>query len=696
MDRPYLPTEIICTILCFLEVDDLLRCDAANRFFHAVVQDSSRLQFNLELAKHRMLSLLPPTSRPSFSSRLKLICERERNWRSPQLWGPLTTLTLPPTGTVYEFVGSYYANGWEDDNKLTSGITFFELPSTESPQQQPLKTWTHAIGSLKLADFTMDPAQDLLVLVALAPPSSSSVYNIHLRSFKTNEPHPESSRQLGILPCLPRLPEHVHQATFEATGAVRVQVAGDLVALLVKEVHDSVSAHLQIWNWRYGGHHSCSLGSRTGIEDFTFLTDNTFLIVRPTGRFECYTFENPVGCSTTPVLKSSYNLPPLEDGYMYWYICMSSNPAPGYLPKRESSDHRVYYPRPEERIHACCLYIFKPTGPGDHRVHSFVFFLNVKMFLEPPPPVPAPRDHYPLAPYLTTNGLATRPRRELPPSSGSVSMPSTPIGSSAPTGPVLPSQTQHPARTRQLRSLYMSSGGGRVRTVPWEEWGSANTRWFDDMLSTDWQHALYGLRTVECVDEPLVIRRKRKRGNDDDRGKSMTDEFDEEEEEDILASPPIDPNTLPTVNDLLNGIGFHLANPANANQPNAATPNPLNIPLPADNWVRPKQRYLRIRDYNPYTLRLSDDEDEQDYEQQGAFNRPAKAKRRWTRRLVTTPSTTASRGVFAKDIVSALPYAEVVSRERYNVTDVMMDDCRILLMQRGRGGTLQGIDVLTM
>lgn len=33
----------------------------------------------------------------------------------------------------------------------------------------------------------------------------------------------------------------------------------------------------------------------------------------------------------------------------------------------------------------------------------------------------------------------------------------------------------------------------------WHEWGPQNTRWFQDLLSTNWQHAIHGLRTVECV-----------------------------------------------------------------------------------------------------------------------------------------------------------------------------------------------------
>ena len=38
----------------------------------------------------------------------------------------------------------------------------------------------------------------------------------------------------------------------ELSATVRVQVSGDIVALLVKEVIDSVGAHLEIWNWKHG------------------------------------------------------------------------------------------------------------------------------------------------------------------------------------------------------------------------------------------------------------------------------------------------------------------------------------------------------------------------------------------------------------------------------------------------------------
>ena len=135
--------------------------------------DSSRLQYMIELGKHRMVSLLPASTSPPFASRLKLLRDRERAWKYMD-WKKRHTLELPPTGSVYEFVGGLYGNGREDDSRVTASISFLELPSADAhlPGEplQELEMWTHPMGDVTIIDFTMDPSQDLLVLVALAPP----------------------------------------------------------------------------------------------------------------------------------------------------------------------------------------------------------------------------------------------------------------------------------------------------------------------------------------------------------------------------------------------------------------------------------------------------------------------------------------------------------------------------------------------
>lgn len=124
--------------------------------------------YTLELAKARMVSILAPEDTPTFSSRLELLRSRELDWRVLG-WKRRTFVDLPPTGSLYEFVGGVYANGREGDNRLTTSISFLELPSVD-PREEQLKTWSHSMPDLSIIDFTMDPGQDLLVLVAVASP----------------------------------------------------------------------------------------------------------------------------------------------------------------------------------------------------------------------------------------------------------------------------------------------------------------------------------------------------------------------------------------------------------------------------------------------------------------------------------------------------------------------------------------------
>lgn len=144
-----------------------------SKHIRRVIAQSSRLQYSIELQKARMVSILPPSSSSPFASRLKLLRERECNWRYIN-WAKRHTLSLPPTGSVYEFVGGIYGNGREDDSRVTASISFLELPSTDASflneSKETLQAWTHCMGDVNIIDFTMDPSQDLLVLVALAPP----------------------------------------------------------------------------------------------------------------------------------------------------------------------------------------------------------------------------------------------------------------------------------------------------------------------------------------------------------------------------------------------------------------------------------------------------------------------------------------------------------------------------------------------
>ncbi|KJA25538.1 hypothetical protein HYPSUDRAFT_37528 [Hypholoma sublateritium FD-334 SS-4] len=743
-----------------LEMHDLLSCSTVSRQLRRIIAQSSRLQYSIELEKARMVSLTPSSYSLSFAARLKLLRERERNWKYLD-WKQRHTLSLPPTGSVYEFVGGLYGNGTEDGTRATASISFLELPSLDATilgrPKDELKAWTHSMEDVNIIDFTMDPSQDLLVLVALAPRESTFVYKLHLRSIKTNEPHRRAP--LHVLPCWPKPAAGLLAS--ELVSVVRVQVSGNLVALLIKEMHGGGGAHLEIWNWNTHPQYSCALTRSTGIDDFTFLTHDTFLVVHPAGRFEVYTFINPSICkySTTPLLRVTYSLPQLSPGYAYWYMSMSSNPSPGHVPRQQQvseigNKNQMYYPQPEERIHACCAYIFNPDTDENAQLQSFVFFLNLKTLLNPPTEwidrikavksTPYRRNReltYPIA--SSSSSASSSPVRspspfyvefELP-----ESLPFFPPHQDnirlSPQYPLFPTfdeqRSPDPAHRillyRQLPdakpSLPPQRQNSRLATspiasippntkIPWDVWGPQSTRWFEECRSTDWQHAIYGLRSVDSIDPNHNMHRSntvninpmpppantlvaattsRGTGSGSSSILALSSQPNGHTGGAVASSSSAATTAdSPVGQATLQALETSEAGDQSQGQGEGTAPAPEEH-ADDDSDAPPTRRYLRMRDFNPYVF--------VDGESTSVCS--AKAKKideaAWREpHLVTEPSTMHVKGVFTKDIVSALPYMEIISKDMFEVTDVMMDDCRLLLLQRGEAGKLKRVEVLML
>jgi hypothetical protein len=141
-----------------------------SRKFRKMIQKSSPLQFTIALEKWRMVSVSDARDL-ACSVRLHSLREREHAWQSLG-WRSKYTVKLPNTGSIYEFIGGVYGNGGETETKRTTSLAFYQLPSSRLMEPcQPVvpRSWVHYLADLTIADFTMDPLQDLLVLVALAP-----------------------------------------------------------------------------------------------------------------------------------------------------------------------------------------------------------------------------------------------------------------------------------------------------------------------------------------------------------------------------------------------------------------------------------------------------------------------------------------------------------------------------------------------
>jgi hypothetical protein len=120
---------------------------------------------------HRMVSVLHGNRPPSLGARLATLRSREHAWKRLQ-WNHNFSVDLPKPGPVHEYTRGVYAHGELRDTMdgilVLASISFFQLPEPDR-NLRTVKEWVHDMGGLSVVKFTMDPAQDLLVLVARAP-----------------------------------------------------------------------------------------------------------------------------------------------------------------------------------------------------------------------------------------------------------------------------------------------------------------------------------------------------------------------------------------------------------------------------------------------------------------------------------------------------------------------------------------------
>ena len=507
-----------------------------------------------------------------------------------------------------------------------------------------------------------------------------------------------------------------------------------------------------------------------GIDDFTFLSEDSFLLVRPSEKLEVYKFAPPTLRSSIPQCLVSLELPLLSNQYRYWYITMSSNPTPGHVPHfphssfagsgldpsnlnlRGSSSQQLYYPAPNERVLACCLYIFDITQPQDASVRSFVFFVNVGTFLKPveywlsavpnhcfasplnrgicrmhtehgESPFPAghgrpsgvhnqasgmhsshthsgsnsvPNDcgqntltsltTNPVQNIVGDNGTLMRGASEtIPQGYQSLQAGDSETDSDLTSSIYSMSSLSSSSSSSSQTPLYLSDGEfsspagstrnpciwrmqpGSYPSIPWDVWGPQNTRWFNGNWRTDWQHATYGLRTADSV-------RVRKKNSTNGKSGTMTSKMentrgeDLENENECWSDLELDEEI-----DILGG-----------EEDEAEIFNDGPGPL----------RILRVRDYNPSSIAQANEYLRNGVDSIGtdashplfkgeAWNQDTKGRTLGNSRLrvVTEPSITPVHGVYKEDIKSWLPYVEVLSKETFDVTDVMLDDRRLLLLK---------------
>lgn len=161
------------------------------KFIRNTVQKSVFLSYVIDLAYYQLQAT--ETSTVPYAARKLHLLKSQNRWSKLE-WAVKHEVECPHTAYMYDFVNGIYAIGQNaaNDRRFSENVTFYRLPPY--PTLQASKgdgagtvaaggangandtpggnskgdSWTYAFG-MTILDFTMDPEQDLLVLLALAP-----------------------------------------------------------------------------------------------------------------------------------------------------------------------------------------------------------------------------------------------------------------------------------------------------------------------------------------------------------------------------------------------------------------------------------------------------------------------------------------------------------------------------------------------
>ncbi|RPD76028.1 hypothetical protein L226DRAFT_461728 [Lentinus tigrinus ALCF2SS1-7] len=249
-----LPPEILIAVLVHVDFRTVLHCrQVVCALLKNLVDDDTSLQYIIELGAAGMED--GPSSTLTPSARLALLRERQSAWKS-LTWR--SEATYPMTiGEYWELYGGVLAQ--EEGGKK---LVFRQLPSAIRGIEA--REWEIRDAGTDIQDFSMDPAQDLLVVVEERIEYSETTCSLHLKSLLTGAPHPDVTGSAVL----------THQ-TFLQGFTYSLRIAGDYVGTVLSGELEEPS-ELVVWNWRTGDRKLCVGGYH--FSSFTFLSPRHILL----------------------------------------------------------------------------------------------------------------------------------------------------------------------------------------------------------------------------------------------------------------------------------------------------------------------------------------------------------------------------------------------------------------------------------
>ncbi|KAI0251641.1 hypothetical protein BJV78DRAFT_415852 [Lactifluus subvellereus] len=296
-----LPVEILSEVLVHLDHLSILHCSAVCKQLHLLVASSLGLQYRIELAAEGLVDGPPGGLAPTTAARMEQLLERRAAWRALR---PRRRAAVALAGHchAYELVGGLFAKALEEYGAARRLVASW-LPSTAAGETRLV---VDDLG-VRIKDFALDPAQDLVVLLEHRPASSSASalaiagadIRVHLRKLSAGvvAPHPAAKH-----------PVLCHRALGPVHGCM-IQIVEDVVGMYFWMPFHGVL----IWNWMTGEElvFVQQDDAPDRIWDFSFLSPRAYMVttLKDGGEIRIYSFAASTSTSTSSAPSSSLGQP---------------------------------------------------------------------------------------------------------------------------------------------------------------------------------------------------------------------------------------------------------------------------------------------------------------------------------------------------------------------------------------------------
>ncbi|KAJ6535127.1 hypothetical protein B0H19DRAFT_1185045 [Mycena capillaripes] len=321
-----IPPELFSEILGFLDAKTLLLCSSVCKSWHTAVKSSPKLQYTIELWADGMIR--GESGLLTSPENLAALYEYRRAWKSVQYKSKCTVASDLRSCRAYELVGGVFAQ--------QQGPSFLAISLAkilDDPENAKISHDIETPDEHDFQDFAIDPTQDLMAFLFLAPGERA---RLHFRTILSHQPHP-----LAAIPCslftLDRNPRMT----------LSIQIVDDVIGIFILD-----PIGLVLYNWRTGTMLIEMFGKNLlpSVANFHFLSPRSYILgykdnlFNGSGAIGIYIFEGNRPNSPTQI--AALELPALNSDRYISSIQIQTgpfcaNPIIG-TPFSKSNDSRLF------------------------------------------------------------------------------------------------------------------------------------------------------------------------------------------------------------------------------------------------------------------------------------------------------------------------------------------------------------------